>query len=82
MKRHKVIIAIRDATPIAVYLTTEKRDSLMDQFYEVCSGHLDDNVLEITTNDNCNETTLVRVEEILYIRSIESIETNEQKKEA
>ena len=71
--RHKVTVAIRNAAPISVFLDDTAKDELIDQFYEICSGHLDDNFLEIRTDENCQERVLLKASEVLYIQCMESV---------
>jgi hypothetical protein len=71
---NKICIALKDSRSITVFLDKDSTQQLFDQFYEICSGNLQDNVVEVTTNDNCFESTLIRADEILYIQSREELD--------
>ena len=67
----RVSIALKEARSITVFLSDEETQHLLEQFYEVCSGELEDNVIEVITNANGYETTLIKGDEIMYIQSME-----------
>jgi len=71
---HKVTIALKNSKSITVFLDTEQKNILLDQFYDICDHSLEDNVLEIIANDSTNETTLVKSDEVIYIQSVEILD--------
>jgi len=70
--RNKVSITLKNQKDIVVYLDKRSSVNLVDQFYDLCSGQLDDNCFEIVVPaDNGNEYILIKADEILYVQSKE-----------
>jgi len=79
MKKFKVTITLKNQKDILVYLDKQSAVNLVDQFYDLCSGQLDDNCFEIVIpNDHGNEYILIKADEILYVQSREVFENDEQ----
>lgn len=69
---NKVSITLKNQKDIVVYLDKQTSVNLVDQFYDLCSGQLDDNCFEIVSpTDNGNEYILIKADEILYVQSKE-----------
>ena len=67
---NKVSITLKNQKDIVVYLDKQTSVNLVDQFYDLCSGQLDDNCFEIVSpTDNGNEYILIKADEILYVQS-------------
>jgi len=78
MKKFKVIITLKNFKEILVYLDKQGAVNLVDQFYDLCSGDLDDNCFEVVIpSANGNEYILIKADEILYVQSKEVLENDE-----
>jgi len=81
MNRFKVTITLKNQKDILVYLDKRSSVNLVDQFYDLCSGQLDDNCFEVVIrNDHGNEYILIKADEILYVQSKEVFEDDEEQK--
>ena len=79
MAKFKVTITLKNQKDILVYLDKQSAVNLVDQFYDLCSGQLDDNCFEVVIrNDNGNEYILIKAAEILYVQSKEFCEDDEE----
>jgi len=79
MKKFKVTITLKNQKDIMVYLDKQGAVNLVDQFYDLCSGQLDDNCFEVVIpSDNGNEYILIKADEILYVQSKEVFENDEE----
>ncbi|MCW4040571.1 MAG: hypothetical protein NWE83_07445 [Candidatus Bathyarchaeota archaeon] len=69
MKYSKISIALKDRE-ISVYLSPNEARDLLDQFYEVFSGELTDNCVEIRSHEEhgLSETILVKADQVLYVK--------------
>lgn len=73
--QHKVSIGLKfNSLPVTVYVDSKTKDSLLDQYYDLCSGEFDDDFIEINTSDPCKETTVLRASDIMYIQSQELLD--------
>jgi hypothetical protein len=71
-RKFKVTITLKNFKEILVYLDKQAAVNLVDQFYDLCSGHLDDNCFEVVVaNEKGNEYILIKADEILYVQSKE-----------
>lgn len=71
MKSFKVTITLKNEKEITVFLDKKAAENLVDQFYDLCSGQLDDNCFEIVSPCiSGNEYILIKADEILYVQSI------------
>jgi hypothetical protein len=78
MKSFKVTITLKNEKEIMVYLDKKYAENLVDQFYDLCSGQLDDNCFEIVSpSESGNEYILIKADEILYVQSKEIAEYEE-----
>ena len=72
MAKFKVTITLKNQKDILVYLDKQSAVNLVDQFYDLCSGQLDDNCFEVVVpNHQGNEYILIKADEILYVQSKE-----------
>ena len=79
MKKFKVTITLKNQKDIMVYLDKQGAVNLVDQFYDLCSGQLDDNCFEVVIpSDNGNEYILIKADEIFYVQSKEVFENDEE----
>ena len=79
MKKFKVTITLKNQKDIMVYLDKQGAVNLVDQFYDLCSGQLDDNCFEVVMpSDSGNEYILIKADEILYVQSKEVFENDEE----
>ena len=79
MGKFKVTITLKNFKEILVYLDKQSAVNLVDQFYDLCSGQLDDNCFEVfIRNDSGNEYILIKADEILYVQSKEVFENDEE----
>ena len=77
MKNFKVSITLKNFKEVTVFLDKRHAVSLIDQFYDLCSGQLTDNCFEIMIkNDSENEYILIKADEILSIQSKEVFDEN------
>jgi len=78
MKKFKVTITLKNFKEILVYLDKQGAVNLVDQFYDLCSGDLDDNCFEVVIPSiSGNEYILIKADEILYVQSKEVLEDDE-----
>ena len=78
MKKFKVTITLKNFKEILVYLDKQGAVNLVDQFYDLCSGDLDDNCFEVVIlSISGNEYILIKADEILYVQSKEVLEDDE-----
>ena len=70
MKYNKISIALKDNREVSVDLSPEEARDLLDQFYEVFSGGLTDNCIEIRScgEYGFSETILVKADQVLYVK--------------
>ena len=78
-KQFKVTITLKNLKEILVYLDKQSAVNLVDQFYDLCSGQLDDNCFEVVMpTDHGSEYILIKADEILYVQSKEVLENDEE----
>ena len=66
----KVTITLKDHRNIVVYLDKQSSVNLIDQFYDLCSGELEDNCFEVIVNsDHGKEFVVIKADEILYVQT-------------
>ena len=66
----KVTITLKDHRDIVVYLDKQSSVKLIDQFYDLCSGELEDNCFEVIANsDHGKEFLVIKADEILYVQT-------------
>jgi len=73
MRTDKVSVVLRNDKELTFILEHSKAGELMDQFYELCSEGLLDNLLEVVVASNdekANDTVLIKCDEIVYMRRI------------
>lgn len=64
----KTIISLKHRD-LVLYLNTQEANNLLDQFYDLCAGELSDNCLEVVSQfEGVNETVLIRADEVLSVR--------------
>ena len=79
MAKFKVTITLKNQKDILVYLDKQSAVNLVDQFYDLCSGQLDDNCFEVVMpTDHGSEYILIKADEILYVQSKEVLENDEE----
>ena len=60
-RKFKVSITLKNQKDILVYLDKQSAVNLVDQFYDLCSGQLDDNCFEVVIpNEHGNEYILIK----------------------
>ena len=66
----KGTITLKDHRNIVVYLDKQSSVNLIDQFYDLCSGELEDNCFEVIVNsDHGKEFVVIKADEILYVQT-------------
>lgn len=68
MKRFRLSIGLIGKNELHVYMTKDKKDDTLSQFYDICSGVYDDNCLEIIGDD---ESLMIKADTITYINTKE-----------
>ena len=72
MVKIKSAIKLRNQQDIVVYLDKEETMTMLNQFYDLCSGELTDNCFEISSPSDVsrvNDGILIKADEILSIQS-------------
>lgn len=68
MKRFRLAIGLANKNEMHVYMSKEKKDETLSQFYDICSGEYDDNCLEIISEE---ESIMIKADQIMYINTKE-----------
>ena len=74
--KYRVRIHLKNDKDITVFLDRDKALQLFDQIYEVFSGNLSDNSIEVISDTefgNIKETILIRGNEVMYVTSQEHL---------
>jgi len=69
----KVVIALKQSPPIVLYLNQKYANEIIDQYYSILSGDLEDNCLEIKME---HDSIVISNDAILYVHVIKK-EDNE-----
>lgn len=71
----KVVIALKQSPPIVLYLNKKCANEIIDQYYSILSGDLEDNCLEIKME---YDSIVISNDSILYVHVItENFDSNE-----
>lgn len=62
------MIALKQSPPVTLHLDIVSANAIVDQYYSILSGELEDNCLEIK---NGNDTMVISNESIIYVHVIE-----------
>lgn len=72
---NNVTIHLKNFQTITIYLDKDRTIALIDQIYDVFSGELNDNCIEIITDtDLGKEVVLLKADEVVYVRTQGHIE--------
>lgn len=69
----KVVIALKQSPPIVLHLNQKFANEIIDQYYSILSGELEDNCLEIKMD---HDSIVISNDAILYVHVIKK-EDNE-----
>lgn len=68
MKRFMLSIGLIGKNELHVYMSKDKKDETLSQYYDICSGAYDDNCLEIMGD---GESLMIKADTIVYINTKE-----------
>jgi hypothetical protein len=71
-EKRRITIHLRNDQDITVFLKKDSTTSLIDQIYDVFSGELSDNCIEVISDtDIGKEVILLRADEVIYVKTQE-----------
>jgi len=71
-EKRRITIHLRNNQDITVFLKKDASTLLVDQIYDVFSGELSDNCIEVISDtDIGREVILLRADEVIYVKTQE-----------